>query len=158
MKSVKEKIFKRIRDDATIRSLLGLPAIVSPDTTGPANGQIVWNYLPQNPIYPCIVYKRVTTKNELRFKYMQTAIAEMYFEIYILSDNPDPSLVDDLKDRITVLFQDTQEQLSDSYMNYYLSEVIDDAGDIFQTDDKKYYTTMRLRFKLQKVCDIVNNM
>jgi hypothetical protein len=166
MKSLKAKIFYTLNNDPTIRSLLGLPPLlVDPNThlvipalPADAKNKINWFDLPTNPEYPCITFRRITTKNELKFKGMKTIISEVYFEIYVYTDKPTPELVDDVKDRVTILFQDTQDSLSDSYMIYFLSEVTDDSGDVFLDEDMRYYSTLRIRFKVQKVCDAVASM
>lgn len=150
MKTVKKVVYDRIRLDATIISLLG----------GDASGRVRWHYLPSNPVYPSIIYRRLTTtqNNNLEIKSLKDV---MTFNIDIYDDTPSPEIVDDLKERIGELFQDESAALNalavdgtgKPLLHFYLSEVIDDIGDAFQDSQDRWFTTIRVDFKVQLVCE-----
>jgi hypothetical protein len=150
MKKIKEVVYDRIRLDATIISLLG----------GDATGRVSWHYLPSNPLYPSIIYRRLTTiqNTNLDIKSLKDS---MSFGIDIYDDTPSPETVDDIKERIRDLFQDETAALNSlavdgtgkPLIHFYVSEVIDDIGDAFLDTQDRWFTSMRVDFKVQLVCE-----
>ena len=84
---------------------------------------------------------------------MKTILSEMTFELSIFHEHPSVDKIDDIKDRITVLFQDAQDSLSDNTMQYFLSEVTDDSGDAWLDEDNRWWSMIRIRFRVQDPCD-----
>lgn len=149
MIKVKEKFYQRLRDDATIRTLLGIT------TPGGDDGHIAWNYLPDNPVFPMLVYWEGASKAENRFRGIQT-ITDLFYDLEIYDEAPDSTKIENIKDRVMQLFQDTHESLSDQYVNFFVSEVTDGGGDAFTIVDNRWYGKLRIHFKVQSVAEIIS--
>jgi hypothetical protein len=127
------------------------------EPTGIADGHIVWNYMPENPIFPMIVFWESSSKVDVRFKGVQT-ITDLFYDLEIWDEAPDSTTIEQVKDRIMQLFQDTHEGFSDTVVNFYVSEVVDGGGDAFTVFNNRWYGKLRLHFKMQMVSDITKNI
>lgn len=149
MKTMKKVVYERMKNDSTLETLLG----------GDNTNRIRWHYLPSNPIYPSIIYRRLTTTQNttLGIPSLKDVVT---FNIDIYDTTPSPETVDDIKERIRDLFHDQTAALNalavditdKPLLNFYLSEVIDDIGDGFFDSQARWFTTIRIDFKVQLVC------
>ena len=150
MKRVKEAIFKRMRDDTTLRALLGIT------TPNSADGRIRWLSLSDTPLYPSVIYKRLSSDQDQRFN--DFLKAPVVFEIFIYDLSQSPETIENIKDRIEELFHNQHKDLTTltgDEIHFYTSLVVRDSGDAYQDVFDRYYTTIRLEFILQKVSDIL---
>lgn len=127
------------------------------EPTGTADGRIVWNYMPENPVFPMIVFWESSSKVDVRFKDIQT-ITDLFYDLEIWDEAPDSTTIERVKDRIMQIFQDTHESFSDSTVQFYVSEVVDGAGDSFTTVVNRWIGRLRMHFKVQMVSDITKNI
>ena len=147
---VKEAVFKRMRDDTTLRFLLG---IITP---GSADGKIRWFSLSDTPVYPSVIYRRLPTDQDQLFTDFNSLKSSVAFEISIYDLSQTPETIENIKDRIVELFhnqQDALTTLTGTEIHFYSSRVINDSGDAFQDVFDRYFTTIRVEFSVQKVCE-----
>lgn len=152
MKIAHKVVYNRMKNDSELATLLG----------GSTSGKVCWLNLPSNPTYPSIIYRRLTTTQDTKFNF-NSLKNPMVFSIDIYDDTPSPEIITDIKQRITELFHDQEVTLNTlavddtgkPLLHFYKSEVIDDIGDGFLDSQDRWFTTMRLEFVIQLVCENV---
>ena len=153
MLQVKAKVYSTLISDTdtddpnSLASILGALPIQ----------HVFWHYLPSNPVYPSIIYRRLNTEQDQIFNH-STLKNPMTFELSIYDSTPSPEKIDKIKDRITELFHGAEATLSDTHLHFYDASVMDDIGDSFLDADDRWFTTLRLQFIVIKVCDLTNNL
>lgn len=153
MLEVKKKVYDRLIGDTDALNPDSLQSILG---DAPLN-HTFWHYMPDNPVYPCIIYRRLNTTQDQEFD-LSTLKDPMIFEITLYDSTPSPEKIDKLKDRISELFHRKNKELSDTHLHFYDASVVDDIGDAFQDSEGRWFTTLRLQFKVVKVCDLLNNL
>jgi hypothetical protein len=150
MKKVHQVVYNRMKDDSELATLLG----------GSTTGRVSWINLPSNPLYPSIIYRQLTTTSDKIFEF-NSLKTPMVFSIDVYDDTPSPETITDIKQRITELFHNQEAALTTLavddtgklLLHFYNSEVVDDIGDGFLDSQDRWFTTLRIEFIVQLVCE-----